>query len=547
MRIYKLPDDLFDAHTYEKGSCILQMLRRDMGDNDFRKMVYAYHDIYKNRSVETTNFLNIVEDISGKSLHRFFDQWIYGSGHPRLDIEFYLEHDMNKKKIRTTISQIIQQGERPEWKDGGSKKNQGFGVNQGSSDLFEFTLDLELVFSAGGIEKKHITEAVYISERKTEHWFEIPNSASIEWISIDPQFKLLKEIKSIKIINEKNEFQIKEILKNQLRKGKTIIERIDAARALKKHYYEELLMELRATIMNDPFYGVSVEAANTLGSYNEKNNYSKSNRTYNTLVACMCDDYEFSNLHPEIKQAIVRNIGHFRRKDSVYLLSPLLNKQSESYFVRANAATAIGKSMNDGESSVDNSGKENMIYQLKQIVNTTDSFRNVVACGAIDGLKEFFTDNNNYIVDDIANFLIQNTSCEKDYFKRLVATSALAKFLTSGKKNSDGNNTELREIHRKVFHHLLVLLRDKRRKVRINACKALTDSEAKLTMPDPSLLEAVDALINVAKHDLDAYVRREAERCVNKLREWINEWSSKPFNLDIMLREENVSSSCLNK
>jgi aminopeptidase N len=57
-------------------------------------------------------------------------------------------------------------------------------------------------------------------------------------------------------------------------------------------------------------------------------------------------------------------------------------------------------------------------------------------------------------------------------------------------------------------------------------------------MPDPSLLEAVDALINVAKHDLDAYVRREAERCVNKLREWINEWSSKPFNRDIMLRRK---------
>jgi aminopeptidase N len=203
--------------------------------------------------------------------------------------------------------------------------------------------------------------------------------------------------------------------------------------------------------------------------------------------------------------------------------------------------------MNDGESSVDNSGKENMIYQLKQIVDTTDSFRNVVACGAIDGLKEFFTDNNNYIVDDIANFLIQNTSCEKDYFKRLVAASALAKFLTSGKKNSDGKSTELREIHRKVFHHLLVLLRDKRRKVRINACKALTDSDAKSTMPDPSLLEAVDALINVAKHDLDAYVRREAERCANKLSEWINEWSNKPFNLDIMPREENVSSSCSNK
>jgi aminopeptidase N len=134
---------LFDAHSYEK--------------------------------VETTNFPNIVEDISVKSLYRFFDQWIYGSGHPRLDIEFYLEHDMNKKKIRTTISQIIQQGKTHEWN-----------------------------------RKKYISEVVYISQRKTEHWFEIPNSASIEWISIDPQFKLLKEIKSIKIINEINEFQIKE-------------------------------------------------------------------------------------------------------------------------------------------------------------------------------------------------------------------------------------------------------------------------------------------------------------------------------------------------
>jgi aminopeptidase N len=98
------------------------MLRSEIGDNDFRKMLYAYLDIYKNQSVETTNFLNIVEDISGKSLHRFFDQWIYGSGHPTLDIEFYLEHDMNKKKIRINISQIIQQGETPEWNGGGSKK-----------------------------------------------------------------------------------------------------------------------------------------------------------------------------------------------------------------------------------------------------------------------------------------------------------------------------------------------------------------------------------------------------------------------------------------
>lgn len=101
------------------------MLRSNIGDNDFRKMLYAYLEIYKNQSVETTNFLNILEDISGKNLHRFFDQWIYGSGHPRLDIEFYLEQDMIKKKIRIKISQIIQQVETPEWNGGSHKKNHG--------------------------------------------------------------------------------------------------------------------------------------------------------------------------------------------------------------------------------------------------------------------------------------------------------------------------------------------------------------------------------------------------------------------------------------
>jgi hypothetical protein len=40
----------------------------------------------------------------------------------------------------------------------------------------------------------------------------------------------LKEIKSIKIANETNEFQLKEMLKNQLRNGITIIERMQAAR-----------------------------------------------------------------------------------------------------------------------------------------------------------------------------------------------------------------------------------------------------------------------------------------------------------------------------
>ncbi len=76
--------------------------------------------------------------------------------------------------------------------------------------------------------------------------------------------------------------------------------------------------------------------------------------------------------------------------------------------------------------------KEKTISQLKDIVKTSKSFRNVIANGAIDGLKELSKDKNTDTVVDIANFLIENTNSQNEYFKRL-ATSALSKFLVPRK------------------------------------------------------------------------------------------------------------------
>jgi aminopeptidase N len=291
-----------------------------------------------------------------------------------------------------------------------------------------------------------------------------------------------------------------------------------------------------------------VEAANTFGSYYEKDNYSKSDYAYKTLAFCInnnnnnnkdknMEEQTFTKLHPEVKQAIIRNIGKFERKESINLLESVLYKQNESYFVRASTATAIGKSLKDYEissSSSDNAAKVRIITQLKDIVNLSYSFRNVITTGAIEGLKELSKDKNRDILVDIANFLIKATSSQNEYFKRLAATSALSKFVYPRKSNQ---LQELQEMNDKVFTRLLELLSDSRRKVKINACKAFTDDDAKLPVPNATIFKAIEALIYVAEHDVDGVVRREAERCANILREWINEWSSKPLIMDIKLRE----------
>ena len=210
-RVYKHPDDLFDAHSYDKAACKLHMLRNDIGNNQFKKSINIYLNLYKNKTAETDHLREIVEDVSGKSIRQFFDQWFYRSGHPKLDIEFSFEPLDYSNKIKIKISQIQQQeGEKEKDNDDGIS-NTDYNEQDYYRDLFVFDLDIKIVFSIAGIgnDNNHLIETIPISRRITEHVVEISNNRRIEWISIDPQLKILKEVKSIKISKETNEFQLK--------------------------------------------------------------------------------------------------------------------------------------------------------------------------------------------------------------------------------------------------------------------------------------------------------------------------------------------------
>jgi aminopeptidase N len=66
----------------------------------------------------------------------------------------------------------------------------------------------------------------------------------------------------------------------------------------------------------------------------------------------------------------------------------------------------------------------------------------------------------------------------------------------------------------------------------------LADDNAKFsTTIDPKILQIINALIDVAQYDIDGFVRRRAETSLNIIRERINEWSAKPHELDIKIRE----------
>ena len=184
---------------------------------------------------------------------------------------------------------------------------------------------------------------------------------------------------------------------------------------------------------HDNFYAVSVESAYTLGSYNDKSDYSKSDKAYQALKNCL-DKEAFSRLPPQVRQAVVANIGGFEQQEILDRLVEVL--QDESYFVESQAATAIGKCSKNLPTSA-NSRKTEIIDKLKDLVETTKTFQNLLAQGAINGLKEFLKDENMDFVNDIANFLIEKSEEKNEYYIRSAATSALGKFLVT--KNEETN------------------------------------------------------------------------------------------------------------
>ena len=147
--------DLLNANSYQKGGWVLHMLREEVGDKIFKEIVSAFYGHYKGRNVDTRDFEEVAEKISGKELTWFFDQWLYRAGIPEL--EFFT------RIAEGEFTFIVKQNEKP----------------------FRFHLDLLLVEEDGGVIRKRF------EVNEFEHEFKVPFKGSNLKFIIDPDIKLL--------------------------------------------------------------------------------------------------------------------------------------------------------------------------------------------------------------------------------------------------------------------------------------------------------------------------------------------------------------------
>jgi aminopeptidase N len=87
--LYTSPDSKFTSgdNCYSKGGSILHMLRVRLGDEAFFRAIAVYLERHQFAQVETDDFRIVLEEVSGQSLERFFDQWCRRPGHPSLEVD----------------------------------------------------------------------------------------------------------------------------------------------------------------------------------------------------------------------------------------------------------------------------------------------------------------------------------------------------------------------------------------------------------------------------------------------------------------------------
>jgi len=94
------------AITYDKGACVLHMLRYVLGDSLFFASIkgYATDAInFRMKNAVTDDFVQKICDVSGQDLHYFFNEWIKGPNHPVYQNTYSI--DAAGHKVNVTMNQ----------------------------------------------------------------------------------------------------------------------------------------------------------------------------------------------------------------------------------------------------------------------------------------------------------------------------------------------------------------------------------------------------------------------------------------------------------
>jgi len=109
-RRYEIAMDLFDEHAYAKGSRVLHLLRFELGEELFQRALAHYTESRAWKNVTTQDLVDAIEESTGRSMERFFDQWVRGPGHPELEMSWSWDEALSVARVELRQTQDVGDG-----------------------------------------------------------------------------------------------------------------------------------------------------------------------------------------------------------------------------------------------------------------------------------------------------------------------------------------------------------------------------------------------------------------------------------------------------
>ncbi|HEU0176809.1 MAG TPA: M1 family aminopeptidase [Blastocatellia bacterium] len=421
---YRFSEDLMDRHAYEKGACVLDMLRLELGDNAFFRTLAHYLSKHEFRNAETNDFKVAIEEATGQNLHWFFDQWLYGPGHPEMEVAYEWRREQNLLKLSVKQLQGQLQGQVQGTEDG--------------TRVFRFPVEIEIVT----VEPDEVIEAerrasYQVVVEKAEQDFYFPCETKPRMVLFDKGHRVFKVMRFEKSAQE---------LIFQLTRAEEAMDRARAARELSVFKGEDTASALREVLLGDDFYGVRMAAAVSLGeigSGGASATLPDARAALPGARAALLDAYRLTK-DSHVRRACVWALGNFKDEETVDTLGEALGKD-ESYYVAVAAARALAHIGGDKP------------YDILCASISRTSWQEVIAASIFHGFAqakeiravELAIDHSKYGVR--APIRVAAVAC----------LGALGKELNKEKKDD------------RVVDHLIEMLKDKAVRARLGAVKAL--------------------------------------------------------------------------
>ncbi len=322
-REYQKPMEQFTFRAYPKGGWVLHMLRSQLGPELYRKCIRTYLERHKFESVVTEDLNSVVEELSGRTWDRFFDQWVYHAGHPILDVSYSWDQQQKLAKLSIRQAQTIDE----------------------HTMRFHFPLTIEFETKGG-----RAREQVQIDEKAEDFYFPLEQAPKI--VRVDPAYTLLAEIRFNKP---------KPLLYAQLKDSDDMMGRLRAVQQLKKKKSNRAIEALKETLNSDPFWGVRVEAAQALKTIH-------SPKALDALRASR------EQSDARAREAVAKAIGDFYHDDALEALRGMLRVETNPV-IQGALITPVGAYPKDQVRKV-----------ILKYLNTS-SYRNRLTEAAVEAIR----------------------------------------------------------------------------------------------------------------------------------------------------------------